>query len=264
MGTVGPTLSERWTAAQRARLERSRPSTPRGDVAAEQLLYRDVAGRSTPALGPAGPLELRTRVVDAQVAQALGQGIGQVVVVDGGYDGRALRFGGGPARWFEVDHPTTLADKRRRLDALGVEAPWRVGVGLDPLSGHLLGPALEAAGHDADQPTLFVCEEVAVTRTLETTAGILRALRDRAAPAGALVAGFEVAPEVTGVAHSLRSVRRRVTGPGRDLYRPGDPEKLLVVTGWRVTRSESAAPGRLGAGAYAHVLAGEPGPYQYT
>jgi len=255
-----PTVTDRWVAAQRARLDRTRPSTPQGDVAAELLLCHDVAGRATPALGPAGPLELRTRVVDAEVARAIGRHTDQVVLVAGGYDGRPLRFGGGPARYFEVDHPGTLADKRRRLRALGVETRWSTDTAVDPLAGERLGPALEAAGHDRARPTLFVCEDVALTHSLETTAGILGALRERAAPSSVLVAGFEVAPEVAGVARTLRSLRARVSGPGRDLYRPGDPEKLFVVTGWRVARCESAQPGHLDAGAYAHVLVGEPGP----
>lgn len=37
----------------------------------------------------------------------------------GGYDGRALRFGGGATRWFEIDHSATQADKRKRLDLVG-------------------------------------------------------------------------------------------------------------------------------------------------
>ena len=74
----------------------------------------------------------RTRFVDHEVADALGRGLDQVVLLGAGYDGRALRFGGGPARWFEVDRPATQADKRRRLEALG-RAPRRTCafVGLD-------------------------------------------------------------------------------------------------------------------------------------
>ncbi len=254
----GPSVTDRWVAAHRARLERTRPSTPHGDVAGERLLYRDVAGRSTPALGPAGPIELRTRVVDAETALALGRGTEQVVVVSAGYDGRALRFGGGPTRWFEVDRPGILADRRRRLGSLGVRSGWSSDVAVERVAGALLGPALATAGHDPARPTLFVCEQVALVQSLEETAGILDALRERAAPGSVVVAGFEVAPEVAGVTRAVRSLRERVSGPGRDLYGPGDPEKLFVVTGWRVTRAESARAGRLDAGAYAHVLAGEP------
>ena len=71
---------------------------------------------------PTGIAE-RTRVVDAEVARAIGRGTAQVVLLGAGYDGRALRFGGGAVRWFEVDLAATLADKRRRLDALGIGPP---------------------------------------------------------------------------------------------------------------------------------------------
>ena len=36
-------MTARWVAAQRLRLEHTRPSTPAGDVHAEHTLYRDIA-----------------------------------------------------------------------------------------------------------------------------------------------------------------------------------------------------------------------------
>ncbi|HXZ62482.1 MAG TPA: class I SAM-dependent methyltransferase, partial [Acidimicrobiales bacterium] len=211
-----PTVADRWVAAQRARLERTRPLTPGGDVAGERRFYRDVAGRLTPALGPTGTVALRTRVVDAEVARALGHGTEQVVLVGAAYDGRPLRFGGGPTRWFVADHPGRLADARHRLDALGIAAPGRVDVAVDlgaPREGvgeqgdGALADALGAAAHDPARPTLFVGEDLALAWPLAVTASVCTGLCTRAARGSVLVAGFDVAPEAAGAARAARAAR---------------------------------------------------------
>ena len=55
---------------------------------------------------------------------------------------------------------------------------------------------------------------------------------------------------------------RPVAGePRRNEFRPGDPEKLMVVTGWRVDPHASRSPERrLDRGAHMLVLVGEPAP----
>ena len=50
---------------------------------------------------------------------ALDAGVGQVVIAAAGYDGRALRYARPGVRWFELDHPSTQADKRERLGPPG-------------------------------------------------------------------------------------------------------------------------------------------------
>ena len=48
--------------------------------------------------------------------------------------------------------------------------------------------------------------------------------------------------------------------PRRNEFRPGDPEKLMVVTGWRVAHADSAAESRVDRGSHTLVLVCEPGP----
>ena len=53
---------------------------------------------------------------------------------------------------------------------------------------------------------------------------------------------------------------RQATGERpRYEFRPGDPQKLLVVTGWRVTHTESSAERRLDPGAHMLMVVCEPG-----
>ncbi|MBV8092293.1 MAG: class I SAM-dependent methyltransferase [Acetobacteraceae bacterium] len=64
----------------------------------------------------------RTRLIDEWLCEAVGAGVEQVVLLGAGFDSRAWRL---PAlavvRVFEVDHPATSAEKRRRLAGLGAD-----------------------------------------------------------------------------------------------------------------------------------------------
>ena len=259
--TGRPSLAARSIAAQRLGLERTRPSTPAGDIEAEHRLYRAIAGSVTVPVARASALAERTRVIDAEVARAIGRGTTQLVLLGAGDDGRALRFGGGPSRWFEVDRPHALADKRSRLSALGIATSATEYVGIDLLSGDL-GAALQAAGHDAALPSLFVGEVVFNALTLEATASACAALRDRATAGSVLVATFSVVPEGSGPLRALRFatdfVRQATDEPRRNEFRPGDPQMLMVVTGWRVTHAESSSERRLDPGAHMLILVCEP------
>jgi len=255
-----PSVTARRLAAYRARVERTRPSTPGADLAAEHRLYLDVSGTFVGPVGRQPGMAERTRVVDAEVARAIGRGTAQVVLLGAGYDGRAIRFGGGAVRWFEVDGPATQADKRRRLDALGIR-PAVTYVPLDLAAGDL-DAGLDAAGHDGAAPSLFVCEGLPAHLTLGAAASVCEALRARAPHGSALVADFPVAAEPGPTARALRAATGallRVVGePRRHEFRPGDPEKLVVVTGWRVTHSETSAESRIDRGSHTLILVCEP------
>jgi methyltransferase (TIGR00027 family) len=125
-----------------------------------------------------------------------------------------------------------------------------------------LDATLENAGHDATAPTLFLAEGLVPYLTLEATATMFQALRVRAAPGSVLVVTFFVSPEPTELLHAwyrARDVFFRVIGePRQSEYRPDDPEKLYVVTGWRVARSKSGHASRVDRAARMLVLAGEP------
>jgi methyltransferase (TIGR00027 family) len=256
-----PTLHARWVAAQRLRLERTRPSTPGGDLEAERRLYRSVAGGVRVPVGTASALGQRTQVIDAEVARALGRGTTQVVLLGAGDDGRALRFGGGAVRWFEVDRPAAQADKRRRLLALDVATTAPTYVGIDLLADDL-ALALQAAGHDAGAPSLFVAEGLFDALTLEAAASVCSALRARSGPGSALVATFSISPagsELTRVLRSAGGLLRQATDERRrNEFRPGDPQKLLVVTGWRVIHTESSAERRRDPGTHLLMVVCEP------
>jgi methyltransferase (TIGR00027 family) len=232
-------------------------------VKAERALEESVRGPVALPLGRTAAMAERTRFIDHEVADALGRGLDQIVLLGAGYDGRSLRFGGGPARWFEVDLPATQADKRRRLEALGVTATNVRFLGLD-VARDDVGAALASAGHDDTRSSLFVAEGVFDSLALESVATLCEALRSRAAPGSVFAATFRVSPEQGARGQAVREAfgqLRRAVGQERPSeFLPGDPQKLLVVTGWRVIRSSSSPPGWLGQGSSLVALAGEPAP----
>jgi hypothetical protein len=91
---------------------------------------------------------------------------------------------------------------------------------------------------------------------------MFEASRARAAPGSVLVVTFFVSPEPHDLLlawYRARDVFFRAIGePRQSEYRPDDPEKLYVVTGWRVARSKSGPASRVDRGARMIVLAGEP------
>jgi methyltransferase (TIGR00027 family) len=101
---------------------------------------------------------LATRVLwfDDQIAKALEGGIDQVVIVGAGYDTRAWRLRREGVRFFEVDHPATLGDKRRRAPGHG---PTYVEVDLRTESAM---QRLSACGLISSRPAIFVVEGVSM------------------------------------------------------------------------------------------------------
>ncbi len=155
---VRVSLTARNVAQVRSRIER--PEVPTGDAEAEDRLTRSMRPvLPTQLPGLRAYIEARTRFFDRALLRACGTGVQQVVVVGAGYDGRALRYRQPGVTFFELDHPVTQEDKRRRLAELGVEAGDVRFVPID--FGHQ-APAdvLAGAGHDPDRPTHFMCEGV--------------------------------------------------------------------------------------------------------
>jgi methyltransferase (TIGR00027 family) len=102
----------------------------------------------------------RTRLIDDWVSAGVRDGARQVVILGAGFDSRAWRLetlAGVPV--FEVDHPATSVEKRRRLEAAGFD-PERVAlVGVD-FTRDLLADALDRTALDTRQRTIVIWEGV--------------------------------------------------------------------------------------------------------
>jgi methyltransferase (TIGR00027 family) len=253
-----PSLTARRVAAQRARL--TRPSSAEGDPEAEQRLY---AGMDSWLVFPAvdsGRMAARTRWFDDATVDALDRDVKQVVIVGAGYDGRALRFGGGDVRWIEVDHPATQADKRRRVAALGLSREPVTFVAMDLIEGDV-DAELVRAGHDDTAATLFVCEGLLGYLPMSTIQSLLHTLRQRSAGRSTLAANFRVTDPPRSPGDKVKRVAidgllALIGEPRATEFRPGDPERILDEAGWRIVRSAVADHTRLDGGSHGlHVLA---------
>lgn len=235
-------------AVTRAGLDR--PHTPGGDPGAQRRLCRGMAPADTGRLRPS--LIARTRFVDGRVLAAISAGTGQIVILGAGYDDRALRFRSPGVRFFELDHPDTQADKARRLRALRATKAGSGGPTLAPADfrDDDAADVLEASGHDAGQPTLFICEGLLVYLDQPTCVRLLSALRARAATGSELAVSLATHREGLDsgqVAAAANSRRRHPRESWLTILPAAAQLELLGRAGWQVTEGIDAA--ELGTGA---------------
>jgi methyltransferase (TIGR00027 family) len=122
----------------------------------------------------------RSRFAEEAARRAIGEGARQIVVLGAGLDTFACRLE--PiegSRVFEVDHPTTQAEKRRRLAAAGIAAPAHLTFAPCDFECDALGEALRAGGFDPDRRAFFIwlgvvpyLTEAAIFSTLGFIAGL--------------------------------------------------------------------------------------------
>jgi methyltransferase (TIGR00027 family) len=167
------------------------------------------------------------------------------VIVGAGYDGRALRFRQPGVHFFEIDHPATQADKRHRVEQLGARPQETTYVAHDLTRGDL-GEALAAAGHDGDQPSLFICEGLLLYLAMPVAEELLRTLRGRAGSGSRLaLSAHELEPGAGPVDRARTAAQRALLAairePRRSLFAPGELNALLERAGWHPT-DERARP----------------------
>jgi methyltransferase (TIGR00027 family) len=110
-------------------------------------------GARTSAIG-------RTRLIDDWVNDGVAGGAGQVLILGAGFDSRAWRLPSlREAAVFEIDHPTTSAQKRRQLAALGVDRANRHFVAVD-FERDAPPEALARSGFDSSKPAVVIWEGV--------------------------------------------------------------------------------------------------------
>ena len=229
----GPSITARRVAAHR--LGFTRVPAPYGDPAADDSLATEVAaGREAPLNRMHDYLAARTSFFDRIVVAAIARGVRQIVVGAAGYDGRAMRYAKHGVRWFEVDHPATQQDKRRRLARLGIATPQvrfvEADFTQDPLAERLL-----AAGLDPAAPSLFLLEGVAVYLKPAVLETVLDQLRQVAAPGSRLVISVSLsrAHDKDSRARFQASVAA-MGEPAMSAFDAGEAEDLLARHGWQI------------------------------
>jgi methyltransferase (TIGR00027 family) len=180
----------------------------------------------------------RTKFFDEQTEMAVDRGMRQVVILGAGYDGRAMRFAFPGVQFFEVDHPDTQEDKRRRVHEIGGDVTSVRFVAGD-LAHDDVSELLHAAGFDESTATLFLCEGLLPYLTEDQDERLLRAACRLAAPGSALAVNFHVRPPSSALRDKLvrgavDAILTLIGEPRRCEFGPGDPAALLARSGWHV------------------------------
>lgn len=180
----------------------------------------------------------RIAFFDRHLVDALDVGISQIIVVGAGYDSRAWRFARPQVVFFELDHPSTQADKRTRAP---IDGPVYVPV---DLTAHTIEGALTAAGFDRSRPAMFIIEGVTMYLSGHDVRALLRELSDCAAPDSRLGVNFAAPPGSGTVVDRLRQGTLRLFGKaGGEAHQfflhVSEAAAFVEATGWHVTETST-------------------------
>ncbi|HEY3880131.1 MAG TPA: class I SAM-dependent methyltransferase [Trebonia sp.] len=221
------------------RLEYERAASPYGNPAADDALTRDVAGGLTPSRNRMHEyIRARTAFFDRVVVDAIGRDIAQVVIGGAGYDGRALRYGAPGVRWFEVDHPATQADKRERLDRLGVDTAGISFIPADFTADPVAQPLLKA-GLDPARPALFLFEGVAVYLEEAVTGRVLAGFRSVTVDGSPLAISVSVGQATSQTRARFQQRVAEMGEPARTVLTAEQAAGLLAAAGWELAEGSS-------------------------
>ncbi len=116
----------------------------------------------------------RTRLIDDWIGDSVSAGTKQIVILGAGFDSRAWRLSAlGALPVFEVDHPATSAEKRRRMASMNADISRVRFVAID-FNRQRLPTTLAAAGFDGTKRTAVVWEGVSNYLASEAVDSVLR------------------------------------------------------------------------------------------
>ena len=190
----------------------------------------------------------RTLAHDEMLTNAMNAGIKQVVVVAAGFDSRALRLARAGVTFYEVDHPATQAEKRRRLARVGATSDRVRFVPVD-LDERTCSQPLISAGLDPQEPSAFVVEGLTMYLSQDANLVLLRDLAGVAAPRSVL--GIDFASPATPPPGALGVAARILERTSKLMLARADERVVLLCDadaaattvqhgGWNLQRVRSA------------------------
>ncbi len=218
------------------------------------LAAPDDGWRHRPDMDPEGTkpfragIVARARFVEDLLAEQVGQGVSQYVILGAGLDTFAQRRPGlaSSLRVFEVDQPGPQAWKRQRLVELGLAVPdWLELVPVDFEAGESWWTGLIAVGFDPTQPTVIVSTGVSMYLTKGANEVTMREIAGLAS-GSTLAMTFLLPPELHD--HSVRAGfqaaergARAAGTPFISFYLPEDLLDQARDVGFTTARHVSAA-----------------------
>ena len=127
-------------------------------------------------------LMCRVRYIDEVLKEAINSDFDVVVNLGAGFDTRSLRIDGiGSLKIYEIDHPTVIAEKRKRFKKAGFGIPANLELVPIDFDSLILKQGLEDAGYNPSLKTLFIWEGVTqyITKeAIESTLGYISRSKD--------------------------------------------------------------------------------------
>lgn len=176
---------------------------------------------------------LRCRYADEVIWDAYDVGFRQLVILGAGYDSTAHRHRLGDGfRIYEVDHPATQGEKRRRIDTEHLPPLTSVSyVSCDFSKDRVPDVLANQSGWDPNKPTLYSWLAVNMYLKSDHVAGTLRDIRRIAAPGSLLLMDYMYREVVDG-----KSRHKGAMATARSVARRGEP----YVFGWHPAEIYSA------------------------
>ncbi len=186
-------------------------------------------------------VSLRSRHAEQALADAVGRGVRQYVVLGAGLDTFAYRnpFAARRLRVFEVDHPATQRWKRARLAEADIDVPASASFAPVDFERDTLADGLARAGFDADAPAFFSLLGVVVYLPRDAAMATLGWVARRA-PGSAIAFDYSVVAErLDPAARAARdAMARRVAEAGEPWithFDPPDLRRALLELGFAAT-----------------------------
>ena len=188
-------------------------------------------------------LVVRSRFAEDELANAVARGVTQYVLLGAGFDTFSLRNPFDGLTVFELDHPATQRAKRARLASASLEPKPRTVFAPVDLATTSLDDALQRAGFDRTQRSLFSWLGVSMYLELEAIRATLRTI---AALADATVV-FDYAIKPAWYDLPSRTIlgvmAKRVAAVGEpwvSFFRPDVMKRELASCGFRTIRDVGA------------------------
>jgi methyltransferase (TIGR00027 family) len=171
----------------------------------------------------------RARVAEDALAEAVGRGVHQYVILGAGLDTFAYRspYPASILRVFEVDHPTTQAWKRRQLAACDTNVPASLRFVAVDFESERMADRLREAGFQEDASAFFSCLGVTMYLTPAAVTGTLGYVASLPRGSG-IVFDYAVSPKSVSLLRRLlvRMLMRRVAAIGEPWKTFFEPQAL--------------------------------------
>jgi methyltransferase (TIGR00027 family) len=197
--------------------------------------------------GPRGTVAVRTRYIDDRLGEALRRGVEQVVILGAGFDSRAYRIPGiAAARVFEVDHPLTQAEKRRRLARRIGALPAHVTLVPIDFTTDTLEAVMPHVGYRVEGTTFFILEGVTHYLPAEAVDVLFRYVARSAAAGSRMVFTYvhrgilDGSAWFAGATRTLATVRQ-VGEPYTFGFDPAELPAYLAARGLRLVEDVGAS-----------------------